>query len=185
MQFAPEIYPIKDYNFVATSTLGIMAREYQVTQLVQLLQTMSPESPMYPKLVESIVDSMNISNRDELVDILQQASQPKPEAEQMQQQHHQMQMENQAAVTDYAKAQAEESRSRANKYNAEAQMMPQEVEIKKIDAITKNLQPGADEDAEFTRRLKIADVALRERGLDIQQTQAENKNLSSTLNGGQ
>ena len=185
MQFAPEIYPIKDYNFVATSTLGIMAREYQVTQLVQLLQTMSPESPMYPKLVESIVDSMNISNRDELVDILQQASQPKPEAEQMQQQHHQMQMENQAAVTDYAKAQAEESRSRANKYNAEAQMMPQEVEIKKIDAITKNLQPGAEEDAEFTRRLQIADVALRERGLDIQQTQAENKNLSSTVNGGQ
>ena len=185
MQFSPEQYPVKDYSFVATSTLGIMAREYQVTQLVQLLQTMSPESPMYPKLVESIVDSMNISNRDELVEILQKASAPKPEAEQMQKQMHQMEMENQMAIIDYAKAQAEESRARASKYNAEAQVVPQEVEIKKIDAITKNLQPGAEEDQEFAKRLKVADVALRERGLDIQEKQTEFKNLSSTLNGGQ
>ena len=169
MQFAPEVYPIKDYNFVATSTLGIMAREYQVSQLVQLLQTMSPESPMYPKLVESIVESMNITNRDELVEILQNASAPDPKKIEQQEQMQQLELENQAAIVDYAKAQAEESRARAAKYLGEAEALPEEIEIKKIDAITKNLQPGLEDDQEFTKRLQIADVALRERGLDIQQ----------------
>ena len=41
MQFDPENYPVADYKFVATSTLGIIAREYEVSQLVQLLQTCS------------------------------------------------------------------------------------------------------------------------------------------------
>ena len=58
MQYSPELYPAQDFKFVASSSLGIIAREYEVTQLVQLLQTMSPESPMYPLLVESIVDNM-------------------------------------------------------------------------------------------------------------------------------
>jgi hypothetical protein len=40
MQFDPENYPVADYKFNASSTLGIIAREYEVTQLVQLLQTM-------------------------------------------------------------------------------------------------------------------------------------------------
>ena len=35
MQFEPEIYPVADYVFEVTSSLGIIAREYEVTQLVQ------------------------------------------------------------------------------------------------------------------------------------------------------
>ena len=175
MQFAPEIYPIKDYTFVATSTLGIMAREYQVSQLVQLLQTMSPDSPMYPKLVESIVESMNITNRDELVEILQKASEPDPEQQAQQKKIQELELRNQESIIDYAVAQAEESRSRAAKYTMDAQLMPQEIEIKKIDAITKNLAPGTEEDDEFSKRIKVADVALRERQLDISQEQVNNQ----------
>jgi hypothetical protein len=47
MQFEPEIYPVNDYKFEVVSSLGIIAREYEVTQLVQLLQTMGSESPLY------------------------------------------------------------------------------------------------------------------------------------------
>ncbi len=35
MQFDPERYPAQDFKFVASSSLGIIAREYEVTQLVQ------------------------------------------------------------------------------------------------------------------------------------------------------
>ena len=167
MQFAPEIYPVKDYNFVATSTLGIMAREYQVSQLVQLLQTMSPDSPMYPKLTESIVESMNITNREELLDILQKASAPNPEAKQMQQEMHKLEMDTKQALIAYTQAQTYESKSRGDKYSEEAKVVPQEVEIKKIDAVTKNLQPGAAEDKEFARRIQIAEVAIKEKELAI------------------
>ena len=88
MQFDPENYPVKDYKFNTTSTLGIIAREYEVTQLVQLLQTMSPESPLYNTLIQSIIDNMNVSNREELIakiDEAAQAAQPTPEQQQMQQ----------------------------------------------------------------------------------------------------
>jgi hypothetical protein len=67
MQFEPEIYPVADYQFEVSSSLGIIAREYEVTQLVQLLQTMGQDSPLYPTLIQSIIDNMNLSNREELI----------------------------------------------------------------------------------------------------------------------
>jgi hypothetical protein len=67
MQFDPENYPVADYKFNATSTLGIIAREYEVTQLVQLLQTMQQENPIYPVLIQSIIENMNLANREELI----------------------------------------------------------------------------------------------------------------------
>ena len=99
MQFDPEHYPVSDYKFHATSTLGIMAREYEVTQLVQLLQTMKADSPLYPALIEAIIDNMNVSNREELVQRLNQASQPTPEQQQAEQQAQQVQIEFQQSQT--------------------------------------------------------------------------------------
>jgi hypothetical protein len=84
MQFQPEMYPVADYKFEVSSSLGIIAREYEVTQLVQLLQTMSPDTPMYPQLIQSIIDNMNLSNREELIASLKQANEPNPEAQQAQ-----------------------------------------------------------------------------------------------------
>ena len=99
MQFEPELYPVADYKFHTSSSLGIIAREYEVTQLVQLLQTMSPDQPMYPKLVTSIIDNMNLSNREELIATLEQANQPDPQAQQAAQAAQQAQLQFQA-VTD-------------------------------------------------------------------------------------
>ena len=62
------------------ATLGIIASEYEVTQLVQLLQTMGQDSPLYMTLVQSVIDNMNLSNREELLAAMQQAMQPNPEA---------------------------------------------------------------------------------------------------------
>jgi hypothetical protein len=93
MQFDPDNYPVADYKFNASSTLGIIAREYEVTQLVQLLQTMQQDSPLYPVLIQSIIDNMNLSNREELIASLQQASQPNPQAQQMAQAAQQAQLQ--------------------------------------------------------------------------------------------
>jgi len=94
MQFDPESYPVSDYKFNASSTLGIIAREYEVTQLVQLLQTMQKDSPLYNTLIQSIIDNMNLSNREELIAAMQQAMQPNPEAQQMQMAAQQAQLQN-------------------------------------------------------------------------------------------
>ena len=163
MQFDPESYPVADYKFNASSTLGIIAREYEVTQLVQLLQTMGKDSPLYNTLIQSVVDNMNLSNREELVTALAQASQPNPQAQQMQQQIQQLQMQFQQSQTAALSAQAQESQARAAKLAAEAQAVPQELEIDKINAVTRNLREGDAEDKEFERRMKVADTLLKEK----------------------
>ena len=169
MQFDPEHYPVADYKFLATSTLGVMAREYEVSQLVQLLQTMSPESPMYPALVKSIVSNMNLNNREELEEILTQAAQPNEEEEAMKKQMHDMAMQKEQATIQAVQSQAYESQMRGENYKMTSQMQPVEMEIRKIDAITKNLQPGAEEDQEFARRLKIAETRLKEKDLGLKE----------------
>ncbi len=162
MQFDPESYPVADYKFNATSTLGIIAREYEVTQLVQLLQTMQQDSPLYPVLIQSIIDNMNLSNREELIAAMQQAAQPNPEAQQMAMMAQQSQLQFQQSQTAALNAQAAESQSRAQKLSVETQLAPEELQIDKINAITRNLQVGDNDDKEFERRLKVADALLRE-----------------------
>ena len=166
MQFDPENYPVSDYKFNASSTLGIIAREYEVTQLVQLLQTMGKDSPLYNTLIQSVIDNMNLSNREELLTALAQASQPNPQAQQMQQQLQQLQMQFQQSQTAALAAQAQESQARATKLSAEAQAVPQELEIDKINAITRNLREGDAEDKEFERRMKVADTLLKEKAIE-------------------
>jgi len=166
MQFDPENYPVSDYKFNATSTLGIIAREYEVTQLVQLLQTMKQDSPLYPVLIQSIIDNMNLSNRDELIAAMQQASQPNPEAQQMAMAAQQAQLQFQQSQTNALNAQAQESQARAQKYMTDAQLAPQELEIDQIEAITRNLQAGDQDDKEFERRMKVAQTLLKEKEIE-------------------
>ena len=181
MQFEPEVYPVKDYNFCATSSLGIVAREYEVTQLVQLLQTMSPESPAYPILIQSIVENMSISNRDDIIATLKQAQQPNPQAQQAQQQAQQAQMAFQAAQTATLQAQAMESQARAQKLAIEAELAPREVEIDKIKAVSANMDKGDGDDKEFERKLRVAELALKKRDLDARRPQQPQPQLPNGL----
>jgi hypothetical protein len=180
MQFDPENYPVADYKFNATSTLGIIAREYEVTQLVQLLQTMKQDSPLYPVLIQSIIDNMNLSNREELIAAMQQASQPDPQAQQMAMVAQQAQLEFQQAQTAALQGQAAESQARATKYAVDSQLAPQELEIEKIEAITRNLREGDADDKEFERRLKIAEVALKEKNLNNQASRGATSRANDT-----
>jgi hypothetical protein len=171
MQFDPEHYPVADYNFVASSTLGIMAREYEVTQLVQLLQTTSDKSPMYGALVQAIVDNMNINNREELQAVLAQANQPNPEEQEMQKKMHEMEMRKAEAEISVYEAQAAESNARANKYNVEAQLEPRKVENERIDAVA-DVRDGVTEQ-EFQRRLAVANTRLKEKDLNIKEKKVD------------
>ena len=181
MQFDPENYPVADYKFNATSTLGIIAREYEVTQLVQLLQTMKQDSPLYPVLIQSIIDNMNLSNREQLIAAMQQAAQPNPEAQQMAMMAQQSQLQFQQSQTAALNAQAAESQSRAQKLSVETQLAPEELQIDKINAITRNLQVGDNDDKEFERRLKVADALLRESEIEGKRQNANDTNGNEQL----
>tara|TARA_R110000765_G_scaffold204932_1_gene309817 strand:- start:1436 stop:3370 length:1935 start_codon:yes stop_codon:yes gene_type:complete len=179
MQFDPERYPAQDFTFVPSSSLGIIAREYEVTQLVQLLQTMSPESPMYPMLIQSIVDNMNLSNREEIIAGLKQSTQPDPQQQEMQQQAQQLEMAKQQATLEYIQAQTAEIVSRIQQNQVETELLPEEAQTKRLEALFKNM--GRDpKERDFEQRTQIAQLALKQREIetkeDIVEMQMRGKN---------
>ena len=180
MQFDPELYKAQDHKFVASSSLGIIAREYEVTQLVQLLQTMPAESPMYSILVESIVESMNLSRREEIIATIKQANQPPSPQEQqaaMQEQQLRKQFELEMAKVNLEKMKLEaaEIQSRVMQNQVETQLLPVAEETDRIAAIAKTLP--ADE---FQQALAMAELSLKQQELDTKENivklQMGNKN---------
>jgi len=166
MQFVPELYPVKDYKFIATSSLGVVAREYEVTQLVQLLQTMSPESPAYPMLIESIVGNMSLTNRDQIIETLRQANQPSPEQQEKQQMQEQMQMEVAMATLEKLKAETAEVVSRVQQNNVETQLLPIEEETRRMNAVAA-AQPK--DKSEFDKIVEYSKLQLKEKELDAKE----------------
>ena len=163
MQYAPELYKAQDFKFVATSSLGIIAREYEVTQLVQLLQTMPADNAMYPMLIEAIIENMNLSKRDEMIAVLKQSQEPNPEAQQQQQAAMQLEMAKEEATAAALQAQAAEANARARKYDEEARLEQFDSETNRIKAVATNLQEGDADDKEFEKRARIAELLIKER----------------------
>jgi hypothetical protein len=144
---------------------------------------MQQDNPMYSQLIMSIVDNMNLSNREELIMALQQANQPNPQAQQAQQAMQQAQMEFQRSQTAALQGQASESQARAQKLAAEAQAVPQELEIDRIKAVTANLKQGDADDKEFQKRLKISEQLLKEREVAVKEQGKQNDNTTPVQQG--
>ena len=162
MQYAPDLYPAQDFKFLPTSTLGIIAREYEVTQLVQLLQTTGQDSPVYPMLIEAVIQNMNLSNRDELIKQLQESQKPNPEQEQRQQMAMQVEMAKEQATAAALNAQAAEANARAEKYRMEASLEQYDKETSRIKAVATNIKEGDADDKEFERRYRVAELMIKE-----------------------
>jgi hypothetical protein len=176
MQFDSERYPSVDMTFVPTATLGILAREFEQQQMIGLLQTLGPNTPVLPLILKGILQNSSLSNRGELMKALDQMSQPNPqaaEAEQMQQQ----------AAMELAQAQVADLQSKAQKQSAEAQktmmeaqMIPEEQRVKLVQAASTNLDRGDD----FEKRLKLADMMLKEKQVNLKAADiASNERIAS------
>jgi len=163
MQFDPERYPSVDFKFIPTATLGIIAREYEQQQLIGLLQTLGPNTPVLPIVLKGILANSSLSNRYELIATLEQMAQPNPEMQQLQMAKEQLALQAAQAQIAVDTTQAEQNRAEATKLAIEAQLMPKEIEAKTMAAVTKNL-PTSDDLAskEFDKRVKIAELMLKE-----------------------
>jgi hypothetical protein len=168
MQFDPERYPSRDFTFSPASTLGIIAREYEQQQFIGLLQTLGPDSPVLPLVLRGIIKGSSLSNKEELIEQLQQMSQPDPAQQEAAQAQQQMQMallQAQVAKLEAeameAQARAQEAQAKAQKAMMETQMMPEEIRMKMVTAASTNLREETTDD--FERRLKVANIALKDR----------------------
>jgi hypothetical protein len=145
--------------------LGILAREFEQQQLIGLLQTLGPNTPVLPLILKGILQNSSLTNRGEMVATLDQMSQPNPEAQQAEMQKQQMQMELiQAQIADL-QAKAQKSNADAQKALAEAQVTPQVAQAKVVAALSTNLDED-NEAKDFERRYKLAELAIKQE--DIQ-----------------
>jgi hypothetical protein len=156
MQFDPERYPVKDFKFVPVSTMGMVAREYEQQQMVGLMQTLGPTSPITPVLLQGIIQSSSLSNREDIISQLQKMSQPDPQAQQRQTQMEQVALATAEAGLQKTQAEAALAQANAQKAGAQTQVIPIETQIKAMAAQSKNQVSPLD------NVLKIANTALKE-----------------------
>jgi hypothetical protein len=162
MQFDPDRYPAQDFIFVPTSNLGIVAREYEQMQFMNLLKTLGPDSPIVPMVMSAIIENSGLSNREELLSQMAQMSQDNPldqAAQQLQLQQAQLQVADlQADVTL--------KQARAQKEITETQLMPAELQASIAASASKYLGTGPNATDDFERRVKVANLALKEKDID-------------------
>ena len=164
IQFEPNLYKARDYKFVPVSSLGIIAREYEVTQLVQLLQTMPQDTPVYNYLVQSIIENMNLTNREEIINGLKQAMQPDPAQQEAAAQQQQLQAQALQLTLQKTQAEIAEIMTRVEQNQVETQLLPIEEETRRIQALAKNVP--ADE---FERFVEVAKLELEKQKIDIKE----------------
>ena len=130
IQFDVDRYPVVDYKFVPYSTMGIMAKELEMQQMVSMLQSIPKDSPAFNVLLLAVFQNSSIHNRDQIVNALMQGMQPNPEQQQMQMMAAQLQMEQAKADIQKTLAEAQEEMTKAQKNAAEAgAKQPNEIEI--------------------------------------------------------
>jgi len=176
MQFDSERYPSVDMTFIPTATLGILAREFEQQQMIGLLQTLGPNTPVLPLILKGILQNSSLSNRGELMEALQQMSQPNPQAQEAAQAQQMAQMQlAQAQVADL-QSKAQKQQAEAQKTMIEAQMIPEEHRVKVVQAAATNLDNGDD----FEKRLKLADMMLKEKQVNLKAADiASNERIAS------
>jgi len=176
MQFDSERYPSVDMTFIPTATLGILAREFEQQQMIGLLQTLGPNTPVLPLILKGILQNSSLSNRGELMKALDQMSQPNPQAAEAAQMQQQAAMElAQAQVADL-QSKAQKQSAEAQKTMIEAQMIPEEQRVKLVQAASTNLDSGDD----FEKRLKLADMMLKEKTINLKAADiASNERIAS------
>ncbi len=121
IQFAPERYPAGDYEFVAHSTMGIMAKELEMTQMIQLLSLTQQGSMPFAMLLMGIFENSSMANREDMKMAIAQMMQPDPQAQQMQQMVQQMELMKLQMEIEEMKAGAAKEMAQAAKIQSEIQ----------------------------------------------------------------
>ena len=179
MQFDPENFPVQDWKFIPSSTLGMLAREVEQQQFINILKTLGPNSPITPVLMLGIVKNSSLPNRVEMQQQIAKTMQPDPQQQQMQQATLQAKMQQEQALAAKTMGEAKEREAMAQKHMVEAQLEPELVKAKLMAAISTNLPEEDDMIAkEFDRRVKIAELMLKEKQIDLkEQDMQDNKEI--------
>lgn len=158
MQFDGTRYP-QDVKFVVNSTMGLMAREVENQQLVQMLGFVPDNSPAQNLIIQALFENTNSADKQTLKAAIAEMNKPPTEEEQQQQQmQQQMEME-------MMKQQVREQTAKADKLEAEAMFTIErakhtaivaDLEDDKVDIAAANAATGAEKARQTARQNDVA-----------------------------
>ena len=129
IQFDVDRYPVVDYKFVPYSTMGIMAKELEMQQMVQMLQSVPKDSPAFNILLLAVFQNSSMHNRDQVVNALMQGMQPNPEQQQIQQIQMQLEIEQMKADIQKTLAEAQDEMASAMSRGDKQPEQPNQLDV--------------------------------------------------------
>lgn len=129
VQYAPSRYP-KDIEFRVRGTMGIVAREFEQSNLTALLSVVPPESPYYGIILQSIIELTNSPKRDDILAQIAEINKPDPQKQQIEQEMQMLQLESAREEVRKQKALNEETMWQIEKLKAEVDQIRKEIQFK-------------------------------------------------------
>lgn len=182
VQFHPE-FP-QDFKFTVRGTLGVMAREVEAQQQIQMLSLVPNESRPFMALLKSVFDNSASPHKNEVIAAIDSMLNPSEEEKQQQQMMQQLQMAQVKADADKKSAEAEEAQGKAREAiakaklaEAQAQMAPLEVaaQFQKNETDQREVAAFEQQNAISDKgmQLKTVDLALRAAKLPVEISEIE------------
>jgi hypothetical protein len=150
-------YPI-DTTFIVNSSMSIMAKEFEQTQMTNLLAIIPPESPVYMMVLKTIIENYSGPSKDKLVMTLDEMMQPDPQKQQM---------EQALQMVSFQTAQAELVKVQREGQKLESEIMLNQAKTKKELVMAKLEDEKVDLDA--------ARIVIEERQTRVQEKQIQVK----------
>jgi virulence-associated protein VagC len=155
----PERYPHL-IDFEVNSSMSIMAREFEQTQMTNLLAIIPPQTPAFFVVLKAIVENYSGPSRTQLIQAIDQMMQPNPQQQQLQQMTQQLQVRGAAAEVkkleaEVAKLQSElpVNQAKAADLQAKAQNAPAQTQLQMMEMMLKAKQEGNNQKHQHLDRL--------------------------------
>lgn len=157
VQVNPQRYP-QDLEFVVRGSMGVVAREFEQSNLTNILQIMPPDSPAMPIILKGVVELSTSPKRDELLKAIDQAFAPDPEKQKLQQQQQQLEMEALQLANEVEKGEVEKLQAEVALLVAKAQheKVVSDLEDDKIEIQAANAVTGREKAKMAHRQNEIA-----------------------------
>lgn len=168
VQFSP-LFP-KDYKFTVSGTLGIMAREIEQQQMVQLLSLVPNESKPFMAMVKGVFDNTSGPHKAEVIKAIDEMIHPEMTPEMEEEQKKQKALADRAQEAEVAEKEAKAAKAQAEAQRALAQAKAAEVEAKlapmKVQAEIAGLQVDMREVAAFEQQTHVSELQTHLRAMD-------------------
>lgn len=188
-QFDPETFAY-DLEFRSRGTLGIMAREFEQQQLIQMLSLVPNDSKPFFVMTKAIFDQSSSPYKAELTQAVDEWINPEvtPEQQQQQQQQLELQMRGQEAEVLKIEAEAEKASAEAQRAGAQAQKVMVEADLADDEVQQQHIKNAIDlrevqafevqnQLSALMQKLKAFDLAIK-----AQVAQAQVKKLEKDAN---